>query len=409
MKNITSTSVEGVSVVAIEFEVGTDVDVAAADVKDKIEIVRPKIPLEAEDPVILKFDIGAQPVMDLAVSSTRPLEELYELTDDVIKPELMKIPGLASINILGGKEREIKVEVNQERMRAQNLDILDVVMGLNVENLNVPSGHITESRKEYSIRVSGEYETVDDIRSIFIQDQDERKVRLRDIAVVTDDFKELRQLARFNNDVAIGVSLIKRSDANIVAVTDLVKQSLATITQIIPADVAINVASDNSTFIRQSVSEVVNNMGIGILLTALVLFLFLHTWEGTVIAAIAMPASIISTFILIRFAGFTINSMTLLGLAVTVGVLVTNSIVVLENIYRHADKEKDVKNASIAGTTEIATAVAASTLTNIVVFTPIAFMGGIIGQFFYEFGLDSGICDVVFAPYFGNIDSDARF
>lgn len=400
IKNITSTSIEGVSVVAIEFEIGTDIDVAAADVKDKVELAKARLPLEAEDPVILKFDMGAQPVMDLAISSPRPLDELFELTEDNIKPELMKIPGLASINILGGKEREIRVELNQERMKSQNVSILDVIKGLNLENLNVPSGHITEKRKEYSIRVSGEFETVDDIRDIVIQAPSNRKVRLRDIGTVVDDFKEQRQLARYNGISAIGVSLIKRSDANIVEVTDLVKENLEAIKSLLPDDIDIRIASDNSNFIRNSISEVVNNMGIGIILTAVILFLFLHTWQGTVIAAISMPTAIIATFILIRFAGFTINFMTLLGLAVTVGVLVTNSIVVLENIYRHSTLDKDINEACIKGTDEITTAVLASTLTNIVVFTPIAFMGGIVGQFFYQFGLT-----VAFATLFSLIVS----
>ena len=400
IKTITSTSIEGISIIAIEFEVGTDIDVAAADVKDKVEIAKSRLPLEAEEPVILKFDIGAQPVMDLAISSPRPLNELFDLTEDVVKPELMKIPGLASINILGGKEREIRVEINRELLKAQDLSILDVVMGLSEANLNLPSGHITERRKEYTIRVSGEFETVDDIKNIYILDSSDRKVRLRDVAIVFDDFKEQRQLARFNNISSIGISLIKRSDANIVEVTDFVKDNLETIAALLPSDVVIQIASDNSNFIRDSISEVVNNMGIGILLTALILFLFLHTWQGTIIAAIAMPTAIIATFILIKFAGFTINFMTLLGLAVTVGVLVTNSIVVLENIFRHIEMEEDINQACINGTAEIATAVAASTLTNIVVFTPIAFMGGIVGQFFYQFGLT-----VAFATFFSLIVS----
>ncbi|MFC1513711.1 efflux RND transporter permease subunit [candidate division KSB1 bacterium] len=387
VKNITSTSIENVSIVAIEFVLGTDVDVAAADTKDKIELVKPKLPLDAEDPVIMKFDIGAQPVLSLAISSTRPLNELFDLTEDIIKPEFMKIPGLASIDILGGKEREIHVEIDQDRLKSMDLGIVDIFMGLSAENLNIPSGHITENRKEYLIRVSGEFETIDDIREIIIQTGNKMPVRLRDVARITDGFKEQRQLARFDGESAVGVSLIKRSDANVVAVSDRVKENLESIKELIPDDVEIHTASDNSIFIRQSIAEVVNNMGIGILLTALILFLFLHSWQGTVIAAVAMPTSIIATFILIRFAGFTINFMTLLGLAVTVGVLVTNSIVVLENIYRHREKNKDINDASIKGTTEIATAVSASTLTNIVVFTPIAFMGGIIGQFFYPFGL----------------------
>ncbi len=384
---ITSSSIEGASIVVVEFKLETDLDVAANDVKDKVELVKPKLPEDAEDPVVMKFDMGASSVVDLAVSSPRPLEEVYEMTDDIIKPELLKIDGLASVNIVGGKEREIQIHFDRELMRAQNLGVTDIIMGISAENLNIPSGHITEKRKEFTIRVSGEFETVNDIRNVILSAEGGRNVRLRDIANVYDTFKEQRQTARFNDEVSVGVTLIKRPDANLVEVADQVFSGIDRLKSELPADMSISVANDNSQFIRSTISEVINNIGIGIILTSVILYLFLHTWQGTLIAALAMPTSIISTFILIRFAGFTINFMTLLGLAVTVGVLVTNSIVVLENIFRYVKTEKDAGQASIKGTVEIATAVGASTLTNVVVFTPMAFMGGIIGQFFFAFGL----------------------
>ncbi|MFC1724075.1 efflux RND transporter permease subunit [candidate division KSB1 bacterium] len=387
VKTISSTSVEGVSIVAIEFEVGVEVDIAALDVKDKVEIVKPDLPDDAFDPIVLKFDMGARPVMNLAVSGDRPLNEIYEITDDMIRPELMKIQGLASVDIIGGKIREIKVRLKREIMRSQNIGVMDVIMALSTENLNIPSGHITEERREFNIRVDGEFKSVDDLYDVNITPQNSGPIRLRDVAYIVDDFEEQRLFSRFNSNSSVGVSLIKRSDANIVEVVDDVLENLDRIKAVIPQDIQIQIASDESTFIRQSISEVVNNIGIGIILTGLILFLFLHSWQGTVIAALSMPTSIIATFILVSSAGFTLNFMTLLGLAVTVGVLVTNSIVVLENIMRFTKIEKDMDEAAIKGTTEIAKAVVASTLTNIVVFTPIAFMGGIIGQFFYQFGL----------------------
>ncbi|MFC1565119.1 efflux RND transporter permease subunit [candidate division KSB1 bacterium] len=387
VETITSSSIEGASIVVIEFKLETNLDVAANDVKDKVELVKPRLPQDAEDPVVMKFDMGAASVVDLAVSSPRPLEEVYEMTDDIIKPELLKIDGLASVNIVGGKEREIQIHFDRELMRAQNLSVTDIIMGISTENFNIPSGHITEKRKEYTIRVSGQFETIDDIRNVILTANGGRNVRLRDVARVYDTFKEQRQTARFNDESSVGVTLIKRPDANLVEVADQVFAGIERLKTVLPENMSINVASDNSQFIRSTISEVINNIGIGILLTSVILYLFLHTWQGTLIAALAMPTSIISTFILIRFAGFTINFMTLLGLAVTVGVLVTNSIVVLENIFRYMKTEKDAGQASIKGTVEIATAVGASTLTNVVVFTPMAFMGGIIGQFFFAFGL----------------------
>jgi len=387
VKTISSTSMEGVSIVAIEFEVGVDVDVAALDVKDKVEIVKGELPEDAEDPAVLKFDMGAEPVMNLAISGSRPLDEIYEITDDIIKPELMKIQGLASVDVVGGKIREIQVRVRRELLQSQDVSITDVIMGLASENLNIPSGHVTEQRREYNIRVDGEFETVDEIADIVLPVREGRTVRLRDVAYVVDDFEEQRKLARFNGNPSVGVELVKRSDANVVQVVDDVTANLDKVKALLPGDIDVQVASDNSTFIRRSIAEVGNNMGIGIILTGLILFLFLHTWQGTIVAAMAMPTSIIATFTLINLGGFTLNFMTLLGLAVTVGLLVTNSIVVLENIIRFTEKEEDVREACVKGTTEIAGAVAASTLTNVVVFTPIAFMSGIIGQFFFQFGL----------------------
>ena len=387
VKTISSTSIEGASIVGIEFEVGIDIDIAALDVKDKVEIVKGDLPEDAFDPVVLKFDIGARAVMDLAVSGNRPLSEIYEITDDMIKPELMKIQGLASVDIIGGKIREIKVRLKREIMRSQNLGVMDVIMALSTENMNIPSGHITEEKQEFNIRVDGEFKSVDDLYDISITPQNSGPVLLSDVAEIIDGFEEQRLFSRFDKNSSVGVSLIKRADANIVEVVDEVRANLDRIKAVIPEDMQIQIASDESTFIRQSINEVVNNIGIGIILTGLILFLFLHTWQGTVIAALAMPTSIVATFMLISSVGFTLNFMTLLGLAVTVGVLVTNSIVVLENIIRFTKFEKNIEDAAINGTTEIATAVVASTLTNIVVFTPIAFMGGIIGQFFFQFGL----------------------
>lgn len=387
VKDITSASQEGLSSVLVEFEVGVDLDVAALDVKDKVGSIRAELPEDIEEPVILKVDIGALPIMNLAVSSPRPLRDLYELTDDVIKQELSKIPGLAQITIVGGTEREIMIGVDRERLQAYGLGIQEVVAALGASNLEVPSGHITEVRREYPIRVAGEFEKIQQIEEMELLTVQGTSIRLRDIARVVDTYEELREKARYNGRTAVGLTLIKRPDANIVNVADQVKREVERMQDLLPADVAVAVAQDQSLFIRQSINELVDNMALGILLTALVLYVFLHNWQGTVIAALSIPASVIATFLLLRFADFTINMMTLSALAIIVGILVTNSIVVLESIIRHLERGETAATASNRGTAEIAVAVAASTLTNIVVFTPLAFMGGIVGQFFLQFGV----------------------
>ena len=387
VKHVTSTSMEAVSVVVVEFDIGTSVDVAAMDVKDKVEAIRLFLPEDIEPPTVQKFDIRAMPIMDLAISSTRPLEEVYELTEDVIKLRLSAVEGLASVEIVGGKEREIVVGVRRDRLSAYGLTIADVLRGIAQQNMEIPGGRITEGRREYSLRLAGRFHSVREIEDLQFVLPNAGLVKLTDLADVVDTFEEQRELARFNGRTSVGVSLIKRPDANTVQVADRVRRALDVLTRTLPEDVHIDIARDRSMFIRQAIQDVIGNLLIGILLTAGVLYLFLHTWRGTVIAAVAMPTSIVATFILLRFAGFTINFMTLMGLAISVGVLVTNSIVVLENIQRYADSGREPRSAAEIGTSEVGVAVLASTLTNVVVFMPIAFMAGIVGQFFKQFGL----------------------
>lgn len=388
LKQLTSIAQEGMSLTFLEFELGRDVDLAAIDVKDKVDAIRSELPEDAFDPEIQKFDVNAIPIMSLAVSSPRPLDKLYVLTDEEIKRQLNRIDGLASVEIIGGKEREIVVAADRRKLQARGLSILQVVQALGQENLNLPSGHIAAERKEYSIRVTGEFNSVEEIKNLYLpMGQDDPPVRLADIANVEDTFAEQRELARMNGVTSVGLSLVKRTDANAVQVGRKVKQELEILKKTLPSDVEITVARDRTEFIENSVFDVRDNLIIGILLTALVLFLFLHSWKGTVIAAISMPVSIISTFTLLMFADFTLNMMSLMALAISVGILVTNSIVVLENIERYRLMGKSIKEAASMGTREIAVAVAAATLTNIVVFTPIAFMSGITGQFFKQFGL----------------------
>jgi HAE1 family hydrophobic/amphiphilic exporter-1 len=387
VKNITSISQEGMSLLFIEFQMEVDVDIAGIDVKEKVDAIRYELPEDILAPAISKFDINTIPILDLAVSSKRPLEEVYKYCEDVIKPEMGKIQGLASIELTGGKEREIRIEVDKNALAARGLSLYQVIGAISGENLNVPSGHIVDGRKEYSIRMAGEFSSLEEIRDLKIPSGNGAPVKMTDIAQVEDDFKEIRELARFNSEVSVGVSLVKRSDANTVQVSDEAFKSLERLKKQLPEDITIDIARDRSQVIKDSVSDVTSNLIMGILLTSLVILLFLQSWKSTVVAAVSMPISVVSTFTLLRFMGFTLNMMSLMGLAISVGVFVANSIVVLENIERHRGLGLGLKEAAAKGTSEIAIAVAASTLTNVVVFVPIAFMSGITGQFFREFGL----------------------
>lgn len=400
VKNITSISQEGISFVFIEFQMEVEVDIAAIDVKEKVDAIRYELPDDAEAPSISKFDINAMPILDLAVNSPRPLEEVYKICEDEIKPELAKINGLANIDLVGGKEREIRIEADKSALAARGLSLINLVSIIAGENLNVPSGHISEGRKEYSIRMEAEFSDLEEIRNLKLLVPEEEPIHLTDVARVYDDFEEQRELARFNGESSVGLSLVKRSDANTVEVAHQTKKAIERLQSYLPADIKVSTARDRSEFIEESVHDVTSNMIIGILLTAIVLLLFLHSWRGTVIAAVSMPVSIVATFTLLRFADFTLNMMTLMGLAISIGILVANSIVVLENIERYRATGMPANKAASKGTGEIAIAVAASTLTNVVVFTPIAFMSGITGQFFRQFGLT-----VAFATVFSLIVS----
>ncbi len=395
LKTLESISQENVSLVILEFELGVDVDVAANEVKDKVDAITAEFPEDAKLPVIQKFDINAEPIIDLAVSSPRPLDEVYQTTKDVIKDYLSRVEGVASVGIIGGRQREIHVAVDKRLLRAYGLSLPQISGAVAAENLNVPAGRIIEKRKEYTLRLLGEFENLEELRKIRIPLKDNGSIALENIAEIIDGFKDQRDLARFNGKPSVGVEIQKRSGANTVETSDGVYAALEELADILPPDYKVDVAQDRSQFIKDAVKDVTQNIFIGIILTTILLYLFLHSLRVTTIAAVAMPTSVIATFLLIDFAGFTLNIMTLMALGITVGVLVTNAIVVLENIMRHLDMGKSPDDAAIEGTSEIALAVVASTLTNIVVFTPIAFMSGIVGRFFYQFGLT-----VVFATIF---------
>lgn len=386
VKNLYSIAQEGVGIILIELELGLDVDIGAIDTKDKIDAIRYQLPDDMEQPVVQKFQIGSHPIISLSVTGPYQLQEIYYTADKQVKPELAKIPGIANIDIVGEKEREIEIALSAVKLNTYGISPMQVVAALAVENLTLPAGRIERGNKEYTLRMDGEYTDLKSIAATRIMTPS-GPIRLDQIGKVKDTFAEQRELARFNNQASIGLELIKRSDANTVQVADRVMSTVKRLQTLLPEGMTIDIANDNSVFIRNSVKDVQSNMLLGILFTALVLFLFLHNWRSTVIAALSMPISIVATFTLLSAAGFTLNIMSLMGLAISVGILVVNSIVVLENIERFQSEGVGMKTAASKGTGQIAVAVAASTLTNVVVFTPMAFMSGIIGPIFRQFGL----------------------
>jgi HAE1 family hydrophobic/amphiphilic exporter-1 len=395
-----SISRESVSFVIIRFKLEADPDNAANDVRAKVDAILNDLPDNAEKPIVQKFEIGAFPIISLAVSSDQGVEAAYEVADQTMRDRLSTVPGVATIDIIGGQKREIQVAVDRKKLEQYGLSIATVTSLVGGENVNVPEGRITEREQEYTVRTLGEFTRVGDIGFVSIPLTEGDFIYLKEIADVRDTFEEPRSIARFNGQPAVQVDVIKRSGANTIDTADGIYKAVEVLRHELPEGFEIEYASDDSGFIRDAVKDVTTNIMIGIFLTAFLLLLFLRDFRGTIIAAVVMPSAIISTFLLMQFSGFTMNLISLMALGVSVGVLVTNSIVVLENILRHLQMGKEPKAAAFEGTREVALAVLASVLTNVVVFVPIAFMKGIIGRFFLQFGLT-----VVYATLFSLIIS----
>jgi len=396
LDELTSFSRENISIVILMFDLEVDADLAAIDVKDQVDAIRALLPSDSDPPTVQKFDVDAFPIMNLALSGPQGVDALYEFADEEIQERLSRVDGVADVSVVGGREREVEVLADPDLLEAFGVTLNDLVDLIRAENLSVPGGRLADPLNRLPIRVLGEYNDLRQLEELPVLLPDGGSIPLGELAIIRDGYEDQEQLARLNGQSAVSISVQKQADANTIEVADQVLVMLDEIrADLLPPGSEISVVQDGSEFIRDAVLDVLQAMAIGILLTTLVLFLFLHSIRATIIAGIAMPATILCAFLLLDQAGLTLNVMTLLALGVTVGILVTNTIVVLENIYRFLDLGYSPEEAAEEGTAEVGVAVAASVLTNVVVFTPIAFMGGIIGQFFYAFGLT-----VVFATVF---------
>ena len=392
MRNVTSSSQEGVSTVVMEFELGTDLSAAAADVRDKVSAIKGQLPDDIDEPTILKLDIAAEPVMTIGLAGPLSPKEMRILADDTIKDRLAKIGGVASVNVTGGEEREISVAVDKARMQAYGITLSQILGAVRGSNLNLPAGSIKEGSRDYSIRTVGEFKSADELKDVRINvggkaGNPDFVVRLGDVATIQDTVAEPERLSRINGKPSVVLTIQKQSDANTVAVAEGIKEQLHEMEPVIPAGVKPIITSDTSKFVEDALHDVNKSLFEGILLVVVIVFLFLHTARATFIVAIAIPTSIMATYMPIQAFGFTLNTMTLLALSLVVGILVDDSIVVLENIERHLRMRKSKEEAAIDGRSEIGLAAITITMVDIVVFVPVAFMGGIVGQFFRQFGV----------------------
>ena len=384
---IQSTSQENVSLVVIAFKLEINGKDAAQDVREKIAAVRAQLPNEIEDPVIQRYDPASFPIMNLTVSGNMSEKEITTFTKDVVKKRMENIPGVGAVLLVGGAEREIQIEVDAAKLRAYNISIQDVIINVGAQNVEIPGGNITEGSRQLLVRTMGKYKNVKDFEKIIVATPMGKPVYLRDVANVVDGVEEQTSLTRTNGKIAVGLNIIKQSGSNTVQVAQSVNKQIEKLKNDIPAGVTINIAQDNSIFIEDSINDVLFDILYGGLLAVIVIYLFLANFRATVISGLALPTSIIASFILMFALNFTLNMMSLLALSLAVGLLIDDAIVVIENIYRHMAQGETPMEAAKSASEEIGLAVMATTFTIVAVFIPVAFMPGIVGRFFYEFGI----------------------
>lgn len=387
VKNIYSYSREGSSVVLMEFNWGTDMDVSALNIREKIDQVKGFLPDDASDPIVIKFDPSLMPILVLGMDSEeKDLQKLQEYAEDIVKPRLERLEEVASVSINGGLDREILVSIDNEKLRSNQLSFSQVTAALAGENVNLPAGTLKEGTINFLIRTLGRFESIQDIEEILISNIRGNKIYLGDIAKVEDTFKERNSITYVNGKPGIMVSLQKESGKNTVIVAKRVFKELETIQNLLPDDISITPVFDSSDFIKKTISQVGWVALFGAILAVFVLLFFLGNLSSTLIISFAIPISLIFTFTLLYFTNLTLNMMTLGGLALGIGMMVDNSIVVLENIFRYRELGTDTKKSACLGASEVGTAISASTFTTIAVFLPILYVQGIASELFRSMG-----------------------
>jgi hydrophobic/amphiphilic exporter-1 (mainly G- bacteria), HAE1 family len=385
VKSITSRSMEEYSIVTVEFFLERNLEQAAQDVRDKVAAVRNRLPKDTDPPVIEKISPEDQPIVWIAVWGDRSIKDLTHYADKVLKRDIEKIPGVGSVTISGGRTRQVRFWLDRQKLDAAALTAEDVKRALGLEHREVPGGRIENHRMEYIVKTKGEYETPDAFNDMVIAYRHGRLIKLRDIGRAEDGLEDERSLTRFNGKTSVGLSVKRQSGENTVAVAERVKAAVAAVKP--PEGMKLDITFDQSKFIRRSIEDVQVSLWLGAGLAVLIIFVFLRSVRSTLISAVALPTSVIATFAFIQVFGFTLNIMTMLGLSLSIGILIDDSIVVLENIYRRMEEGEPPMQASQEGASEIGLAVMATTLSIVAVFVPVAFMKGIVGKFFFEFGI----------------------
>ncbi|MGI6452573.1 MAG: efflux RND transporter permease subunit [Syntrophomonadaceae bacterium] len=381
LETLQSFSSSGQSVVIVSFKWGTDIDNAALDIREKVGMVESYLPDGVEKPTVFKMDPTMMPILQMGIGG-KDLAQLQSIAEEVIEPRLSRIPEIASVEITGGLQREVRVEVDPVKLENYGLSLSQVNQVLQMENFNTSAGTVEHGGRKYFVRNLQQFEKIDDIRNVAILSPTGNTIFLRDIAEITDGYKDVNQITKMNGISAVGIHCLKQTDANTINACDAVRQEMEKISQELGIDFEVEYVFDQSLYIKETIDSTKKMMYEGAILAMLVLFLFLRNGRSTVIIFTAIPLSVVATFIIMYFTNYTVNLLTLGGLALGIGRIVDDSIVVFENIYRHRSLGLPPKEAAIAGASEVGNAVVAATLTIIAVFIPMVFVEGLAAILF---------------------------
>ncbi len=389
LRTITSASAEQVSNITLEFTLDRDVEASAQDVRDKVSRVRGLLPQEIEEPVVTKQDADAQPFFWLSLSGENyDLLQLSDIGDRIVKSRLQTLPGVGRAQVFGERRYSMRIWLSPAALSARGLTVQDVEAAIRSRNVEIPAGRIESERREFTVRSLGELKTPDEFSDLTVANQNGQLVKLRDLAMVELGPEDERSTLRFKGTPAVAIGVIRQSKSNLIEVSDAIRGELPSINEALPPGVQLDVAFDSSIFVRRSIQEAQETLLLAALLVVLIIFVSLRNFKATFIPALAIPTSIVAAFGLMYFLGFTINNLTLLALILSIGIVVDDAIIVMENAYRHQEElGEDPETAAIKGTREIAFAVIATTVALVAVFSPLAFLQGTTGRLFNEFGL----------------------
>jgi HAE1 family hydrophobic/amphiphilic exporter-1 len=393
-----SVSAPGMSFVIATFKLDRDLETAAQDVRDRVSTVVNQLPEEARErpPVVQKFNNDSAPVITIALTGERSLRELTELADKTVRPQFERVGGVGAVQIVGGLDRAINVWVDAARLEAYQIPITAVQQALGRQNADIPGGNVTTNKEELTLRTMGRVTDPRAFNDLVIANLGGSAVRLRDVGRVEDSTKEQRSLARLNGVPTVTLQVQRQSGANTIEVIDGVKKALARVSGQLPSDVKVEVIRDQSRYIEAALHEITVHLVLGSILASLVVLVFMRSWRSTLIAAVAIPASVVSTFAMMRALDFTLNSVTMLALVLMVGVVIDDAIVVLENIFRFVEEKRmTAMEAAREATADIGLAVLATTLSLVVIFLPVSFMSSISGRFLYQFGITAAVAIMV--------------